>query len=101
MCLCLFVCLYTDLLQTLAAEVSHCLLYALWEGLTASLDIYDGWNSKHVFIFVIWNFGTLHELGNHPDQPERKTQDMQVQLYQLSSPMICYLVQLYQLHNDN
>lgn len=54
------------LVQTLAAQVAHGLLDALWQWLACALHMDERWHPKHMLALVIWGFVPFHELGNCP-----------------------------------
>lgn len=52
------------LVQTLAAQVAHGLLNALWQWLSCALHMDERRHPKHVLAPVIWGFVPFHELGH-------------------------------------
>lgn len=54
------------LVQTLAADVTHRLLDALWQRLPCPLHVDDRRHPKDCLVSVVGNFAPLHELGHSP-----------------------------------
>lgn len=52
------------LVQTLAAQVAHHLLNALWQWLACVLHMDERRHPKYMLTVVIWDFVPFHELGN-------------------------------------